>query len=91
MNTIIDIISDLRNFSYRSTSSGGGDGGGSSSSGGGGGVGGGGGGSGNREVIFAIVLKYLTYIHNFTISPVTLAAPLLTVFSAQFVVSFSIA
>jgi len=38
-----------------------------------------------------VVLKYLTFIYKFTISPVTLAAPLLTVFNAKFIVSFSIA
>ena len=79
MNTVIDIISDLSNFSYHSTSI---SGGGSSI---------GGGGSDSREVVFAVVLKYLIYIHNSTPSPVTLSAPLLTVFSAQFIVSFSIA
>ena len=42
-------------------------------------------------VVFVVLLKYLTYIHNSTHSPVTLSAPLLTVFSVQFVVSFSIA
>jgi len=42
-------------------------------------------------VVFIVVLKYLTIIHKFTISHVTLAAPLLTVFSAKFIVSFSIA
>ena len=38
-------------------------------------------------VAFVIELKYLTYIHNFTFSRVTLPTSLLTVFSAQFVVS----
>ena len=40
-------------------------------------------------VVFVVVLKYPTHIHNFTTSPVTLAAPLLTVFSEQFVVTYS--
>jgi len=39
------------------------------------------------SVVQEIVLKYLTFFHNSTLSPVTLSAPLLTVFSAQFVVS----
>ena len=45
----------------------------------------------NGVAVLVIVLKYLTFLHNSTLSPVTLAAPLLTVFSAQFVVSFSTA
>jgi len=85
LNTTIDIIPHLSNSSYRSD-------------GGAGGGGGGGGGSsiisssgGSREVIFLIVLKYLTHIHNSTLSPVTLPATLLTVFSGKFIVRFSIA
>jgi hypothetical protein len=42
-------------------------------------------------VAFEIVLKYLTFFHNFTFSPVMLAARLLTAFSVQIIVSFSTA
>ena len=42
-------------------------------------------------VVFEVVLKYITYIHKSTLNYITLGAPLLNVFSAQFVVSFSIA
>jgi len=42
-------------------------------------------------LVVVVVLKYLTFIYKFTISPVTLAAPLLTVFNAKFIVSVSIA
>ena len=43
------------------------------------------------SVVLGIVLKYLTHSHNSTLSPITLSAPLLTVFSVQFIVSFSTA
>ena len=42
-------------------------------------------------VVLLILLKYLTPLHNSTSSSVMIAAPLLTVFSAQFIVSLSIA
>jgi len=83
LNTTIDIIPHFSNSSYRSDGGGGGGGGSSSSISSSSG--------GTREVIFLIVLKYLTFIHNSTLSPVTLAATLLTVFSAKFIVRFSIA
>jgi len=38
-----------------------------------------------------VVWKYLTFIHNFKVIPVTLQAALLTEFSAQIIVSFSTA
>jgi len=41
------------------------------------------------EVVFVVVMKYLKFINNFTISPVTLPAPLMIEISAIFVVTFS--
>jgi len=40
-------------------------------------------------VVLVVVWKYLTFIHNFTVIPVTLEAALQTEFSAQIIVSFS--
>ena len=42
-------------------------------------------------VAAVILLKNLTPLNNFALSPVTLAAPLLAAFSAQFIASLSIA
>jgi len=42
-------------------------------------------------VVLSILLKYLTPLNNSTFGPVTIAAPLLTVLSAEFIVSLSIA
>ena len=42
-------------------------------------------------VVLVVVWKYLTFIHKFTIIPVTLQAALLTEFSSHIIVSFSIA
>jgi hypothetical protein len=57
-----------------------------------GGVGGGfGGGRGGVVVVVVVVVvvpSYLTSLNNTTFSPVTLAAPSLSVFSAEFIASF---